>query len=214
MTRYVEDLLTADVFRTLPSSVVAKLAQHVEPTEYAMGATVINAAHMPEASYVIKHGILGLFVRFEQGEMVPLDVLGPKRVIGFTALFARQYASPLVIVRSLMPSVLLRIPGAAVLSALAEQPETKAKLMEEMLSIMNRSFHNAVRVISSEQVAFPFNEQCPAGHQTTFLASANSRTGDIRGMCQRNFACSHEQGGGCPMSGKTALEFQAIASAA
>lgn len=204
----VEVLRKAEVFHAMPGDLLAQIARLADEGVYETGAEFLQAGEAARTVYVVESGIVGLYVPVQQGEM-PFEILGPGRVIG-TSLFFRQVEVARFRARALMPSVLVAIPGSRLQGLLMAVEEMSAASLRELLRTLDRRLGDVLRVLTAEEVSFPTEEACPAGRSTHFLAQANRLTGEVRGMCQRQFACDLAEGRGCPMAGLPAQDLQTI----
>jgi hypothetical protein len=151
---------------------------------------------------------VGLYIKIGPDSEQAWDILGPGRITeigGFTHRGASQ-----TIARALMPCELILFPSRKMQSLILADAVLASAIFEELIYIYNQRVANIIRALTSEEVSFPREEACPAGHPTHILSSANTRTGEVRGLCQREFPCSVVLGKGCPLSGRPAQEFHTI----
>jgi hypothetical protein len=145
---------------------------------------------------------------YHNGTMLTFDILGPNSVTGTSGFFHRDVHP--IRAMAIMPSTLLVLPARLLQGLMQLEPALSGPIYEELCHLMRRRLGNILRAVTAEEAVFPTEQACPVGRDTRFLASANVRTGEIKGMCQREFACTAAQGKGCPMAGKPAQQFHPL----
>ncbi len=151
-----------------------------------------------------------MFLKAEDTSLIPIQVLGPKRVTGLSA-FMGTASGYLLEAIPLMDSQLLRIPARQVQAELLVNEGMSELVFRELLRIYSKITRDfAASLTAHLQVSFPAEENCPSHRSAKFLVSRNVASGEVTGVCQRSFACSAEEGNGCPLAAKPALQIQPI----
>jgi hypothetical protein len=205
-------LAECELFRVCSLSDNTSLAQAADEVRYDSGDEIYRERDASNYVYLIVSGMVGIYVHQPDGTMMACAILGPHRITGLTAFQFRE-ARP-ASAYAIMPTVSARVPARIVQARLLENPDLRGAVYEELYHLAMRRWADVLHALTSTEVSFPAQEACPSGRDTRFLASANRATGEIRGLCQREFACSTEEGKGCPMAGKPAQEFHPIFSIA
>ena len=201
-------LKSAELFRACPPDYLQRIMDVAEEVPYETGQVLYEPGAESDAVHVVVSGMVALYVMYHNGTMLTMDILGPNGVTGTSGFFHRD-AHP-IRAMAIMPSTLLVVPARFLQGYLSLTPAVSGPIYEELCHLMRRRIGNLIRVVTAEEATFPTEQPCPVHRDTRFLASANIRTGEIKGMCQRQFACTAAQGKGCPMSGKPAQEFHPL----
>ena len=202
------DLRTAELFRACPENYLGQILDAAEEVQYETGQVLFEPGAESESVHVVVSGMVALYVMYHNRTMLTFDILGPNGVTGTSGFFPRD-AHP-VRAMAIMPSTLLVVPARFLQGFLLLTPTVSGPIYEALCHLMRRRIGNLIRVVTAEEATFPAEQPCPVHRDTRFLASANIRTGEIKGMCQREFACTVAQGKGCPMAGKPAQQFHTL----
>lgn len=202
-------LQSLEIFNAISSQRLDDIAALGEQAPFGAGEYVIRPGSPKERVYFVKSGIVGLYVPGQNGELIPTEMCGPGNVIGVPALFERgtwQMAS-----MTLMPSNLIAFPARRIQAHLLAHSELSSEVYEETLKVLQRRLSSLIRVLTSEDVSLTAEERCPSERSTHMVISANTRNGQVRALCQREFSCSLAEGKGCPIADKSAHDFHEIA---
>lgn len=205
------DLKKFDIIRKLPEEVIENLARSAIETVVATSRTIVDVGDSLSHGFAVKTGIVGLYLLRDNGDLIPTDVYGPGRVFGLS-VFGEQVPRSQFRAITLMPTTLIQVDDSKIRSALNSNANTVIAIQEELLASARRRLSHAFRLLTSEQTSFPSEESCPSGRPTRFLVHVNTASGEVRGMCQRGFSCSHAEGAGCPMAELPAQQLQPIYS--
>lgn len=201
-------LSKAELFKACPPHHLLRMAEDAVEVNYQAGDVLYEPWDISESVHIIVKGMVAQYVKYQDGTMLAIDILGPNRVTGTTALFHRD--TRLVRAMAIMPATTVVVPSRLLQSLVLSDSALAGVIYEELAHLLRRGVSNLLRAITSEEVSFPTEQTCPANRTTHFLASTNTRTGRVMGMCQRDFSCAGEEGQGCPMAGKPAQVFHEV----
>lgn len=201
-------LAEAELFKLCPEDTVAPIAQVANQVSYDTGEEIYYQGAPSDYVIAIRSGVCGIYVNQPDGTMMACAILGPNRLIGMTGFQFREPRPTTAL--AIMPTTVIQVPARTVQALLLENPSLRGVVYEELYHLAMRRWSDVMHTITSEEISFPVQEACPAMRNTRFLAMSNRTTGEIRGMCLRDFSCSEAEGMGCPMSGKPAQLFHPI----
>lgn len=192
----------AELFKLCPEDALAPIAEGANQVSYDTGDEIYYQGAPSEYVIAIRSGLCGIYVNQSDGTMMACAILGPNRLIGTTGFQFREPRPTTAL--AIMPTTVIQVPARTVQTIMLENPSLRGVVYEELYHLTMRRWTDVLHAITSEEVSFPVQEACPAMRNSRFLAMSNRTTGEIQGMCLRDFSCSEAEGMGCPMSGKPA----------
>lgn len=197
-------LANAEIFSGLPASSLEDIAGYADLVSYAPGDVLCEPGQPATSLQVIQTGIVGLYVQRPGRLLNATSLLGPGKVVGHSALFPR--ARWLQSGRALLQTTVVEVPARLIQSQLLRDSTTSMLVHENLVTVMRRRLEDVLKVLRAEEAGVIAVEPCPAGRETEVALTTDPRSEEVRGVCQRQFACTEAQGEGCPLAGKPAHE--------
>lgn len=207
MAVLAEALQQCEIFDSLVAQQLEPIARMTDVVARSPGEVITDGSQKPSNVYVTKSGIVALYLRIAKDRLLPLEVLGPGRMIDCRNI--AEQAELLLVARALMPCELYRIPVASLQRGPLRDSETARTLLGQVERAQRVRLAAALVALDASEVRSPA-QFCPVGRPTSFLSVMNGLTGHIHGTCLREFPCAAQQGDGCPMAGFPARESQPI----
>ncbi|MBI4311239.1 MAG: hypothetical protein HY681_05590 [Chloroflexi bacterium] len=142
----IEDIQNAEVLGKFPTDALDRISEWADEIELDSGEDLSKDVGGGEWLYIIKTGMLGLYVSVGGDLLVPYAVLGTKRIVGMSGFPEER-------VFSITASTLIRVQAGPLRRYVMSEENMSLIVREELLRISRRRMAALVRALSGRDSA-------------------------------------------------------------